>query len=98
GEGVSKDLGPPVFVSRTAPGDRVTVELFDVRKNFAKAKVIEILSPSKQRAEPPCPLFKVCGGCQWQHISYAHQLEAKTDIVVQAVKHIGKLPPDLVLP
>lgn len=96
GEGVVKDLGPPVFVNRVAPGDYVEIELFDVRKDFAKAKVTQIIKPSEHRSEPPCPVFKVCGGCQWQHMNYDYQLVAKEDIVRQAIKHIGKLDPQIV--
>lgn len=96
GEGVAKSLGPPVFVNRVAPGDVVEIELYDVRKDFAKAKVSRLITPSKHRAEPPCPVFKVCGGCQWQHLSYEYQLTAKEDIVKQALKHIGKLDSELV--
>lgn len=96
GEGVAKSLGPPVFVNRVAPGDVVEIELYDVRKDFAKAKVSRLITPSKHRAEPPCPVFKVCGGCQWQHLSYEYQLTAKEDIVKQALKHIGKLDGELV--
>jgi 23S rRNA (uracil1939-C5)-methyltransferase len=98
GEGVSRQYGVPVFVSRVAPGDLVEVRLFDVRKDFARGEVIKLLEPSAVRVEAPCKLFKVCGGCQWQHISYSGQLDAKADIVRQALKHIGKLPPDLVQP
>lgn len=98
GEGISKDLGIPIFLSRVAPGDKVTAELFDVRKNFARAKVVTVDEPSDHRVEPPCKIFKVCGGCQWQHIGYEHQLEAKQDIVRQAMKHMAKLNPDLVKP
>lgn len=98
GEGVSKDLGVPVFVSRVAPGDLITAELFDVRKNFARGRVVQIEEASDQRSEPPCKVFKVCGGCQWQHIDYQHQLAAKQDIVKQAIKHIGKLDPEVVQP
>src|SRR5580658_5389732 len=90
GEGVSKETGIPTFIERVAPGDVVEVELFDVRKNFARGKLKSILQPSPHRAEPPCPLFKVCGGCQWQHLNYRYQLQAKQDIVRQALKHIGK--------
>lgn len=98
GEGVAKDFGVPVFISRVAPGDVVTAELFDVRKNFARARVVSIDEPSAQRIDPPCKIFKVCGGCQWQHIDYEHQLVAKQDIVKQAIKHIGKLNADVVQP
>jgi 23S rRNA (uracil1939-C5)-methyltransferase len=98
GEGVSRDCGMPIFVNRTAPGDAVEVRLFDVRKDFARAEVVSVLAPSPVRAEPPCKIFKICGGCQWQHIGYADQLEAKADIVRQAIKHIGRLDPQLVKP
>ncbi|MBI2810676.1 MAG: 23S rRNA (uracil(1939)-C(5))-methyltransferase RlmD [Candidatus Melainabacteria bacterium] len=98
GEGVAKSLGPPIFINRVVPGDVVEVELFDVRKDFAKAKVTQIIKPSEHRAEPPCPVFKVCGGCQWQHMTYEYQLTAKEDIVKQALKHIGKLDAAIVKP
>lgn len=98
GEGLSKDLGVPIFVDLTAPGDRVEVELFDVRKNFARGRLVKIIEPSKERTEPPCPLFKVCGGCQLQHLSYEFQLQAKADFVKQAVKHIARLDANIVLP
>jgi 23S rRNA (uracil1939-C5)-methyltransferase len=98
GEGVSREGGMPIFVNRTAPGDRVEVKVFDVRKDFARAEVVRLLETSSARIEPPCKIFKVCGGCQWQHIDYANQLEAKAEIVRQAVRRIGRLDPKLVLP
>jgi 23S rRNA (uracil1939-C5)-methyltransferase len=72
--------------------------LFDVRKDFAKAAIVDVIEPSSVRAEPPCGLFKVCGGCQWQHMSYEGQLQAKTDIVRQALRHIGGQNEDVVRP
>jgi len=98
GEGLSKDFGIPIFVNRVAPGDLVDVRLFDVRKQFAKGEVVELIEPSELRAKPPCPLFNVCGGCQWQHMSYEYQLDAKSDIVKQALKHIGKIDGSIVQP
>ncbi|MBY0359273.1 MAG: 23S rRNA (uracil(1939)-C(5))-methyltransferase RlmD [Candidatus Obscuribacterales bacterium] len=98
GQGFTKDPGLPVFVNRGVPGDLLEVELYDLRKDFAHARIVEVIEPSVKRTEPPCKLFKVCGGCQWQHIAYEHQLELKTDIVKQAIKHIGKLDPSIVLP
>lgn len=96
GAGISKDFGKPIFVERVAAGDVVEVELFDVRKDFARGKVVSIKRPSADRQAPPCRLFKVCGGCQWQHISYQSQLKAKTDLVKQSVQYIGGIDADLV--
>lgn len=98
GAAISKDLGVPVFVERAAPGDVIDAELFDVRKDFARGSIVDVIEPSSVRAEPPCGLFKVCGGCQWQHMSYEGQLEAKTDIVRQALRHIGGQNEDVVRP
>jgi 23S rRNA (uracil1939-C5)-methyltransferase len=98
GQGLTRERGMPVFVDRVAPGDQVEIELFDVRKDFARGRLVRLVSGSEQRSEPPCKLFKVCGGCQWQHIGYDWQLKAKEDIVRQTIKHIGGLDPALVLP
>lgn len=96
GEGVTRQFGLPVFANRVCPGDLVELEIFDVRKDFARARLLRVLEPSNQRVEPPCKIFKVCGGCQWQHVDYQWQLAAKTDIVRQAVRRIGGLDPVIV--
>jgi 23S rRNA (uracil1939-C5)-methyltransferase len=96
GEGVGKDSGVPIFVSRVAPGDKALVELFDVRRNFGRGSLVRLLESSPERADPPCKLFKVCGGCQWQHLKYESQLKAKKDLIAQSLEHLGKLSPDLV--
>jgi 23S rRNA (uracil1939-C5)-methyltransferase len=98
GEGVTRDFGVPIFVHRAAPGDLAEIELFDVRKDFARGRVLRVIESSEQRAEAVCKLFNVCGGCQLQHLDYEWQLRAKEDIVRQAVKRIGGLDPELVKP
>ena len=98
GEGVTREHGPAIFVDRVAPGDVVDIELFDVRKDFARGSAVRVVEPSQQRTDPPCKLFKVCGGCQWQHLGYEWQLKAKQDLVRQTMKHIAGLDEDVVLP
>lgn len=98
GEAFARAGTLPVFIGRGAPGDLARVELYDVRKNFAKGKIESLIKPSEDRAEPPCKLFKVCGGCQWQHLAYEKQLEHKTGIVKQALVHIGGLDASVVKP
>lgn len=98
GDGVGTCQGVTVFVARTAPGDRVEARLFDVRKDFARGSLEALLESGPERVEPVCPVFSTCGGCQWQHVSYAGQLESKVDIVRQALKRIGGIEPDLVEP
>lgn len=96
GQGVCKHEGTPVFVDRGVPGDLVEIELYDVRKDFAHARIVRVLEESTSRTDPPCKLFKVCGGCQWQHIKYEEQLALKTDITKQVIQRIAGLDANLV--
>lgn len=89
GEGISKNLDVPVFISKTAPGDLVLAEIFDYRRSFAKGQILKVLTPGPERVEPECKLFKVCGGCQWMHIGYKAQLEYKKDLIEQSLRHMG---------
>lgn len=91
GDGVARTEGVVVFVPRTAVGDRARVRM-DVRKRFARGSVLELLEPSRDRIEPPCPHYvnDRCGGCQLQHIDYRAQTEAKRTIIRDSLARIGK--------
>lgn len=91
GEGVGKVDGLTFFVEGALPGEEVLAEVETRKKNYAVAKLIEIVKPSPERTEPFCPLYKDCGGCQLQHLSYPAQLKWKRQQVVDAVKRIGKI-------
>lgn len=77
GEGVCRVDGRVVFVPFALPGEEVRLEINSLQKNYAAARLIEVLEPSPQRVVPPCPVFTRCGGCALQHQSYSDQLEAK---------------------
>jgi tRNA/tmRNA/rRNA uracil-C5-methylase (TrmA/RlmC/RlmD family) len=81
-----------VFAPFTAPGDRVRVRLRDERPRFARGDVKELLAPGAARTDPVCAVFGSCGGCAWQHVEYAAQLEAKRGIVEDALARIAALP------
>lgn len=70
-----------VFVDGAVAGERVTVQIIERRKSFARAAVIGVDEPSTDRVDPPCPYFGRCGGCQWQHMRYEAQVAAKHEIV-----------------
>jgi len=89
GAGVGRYGGKVVFVPFTAPGDRVRVRPVADHGSYMRAELLEVLLPSPGRVEPPCPHFGVCGGCQWQHVAYPQQLEAKRAIVADALRRIG---------
>lgn len=89
GDGVGRSGEKVVFVPDTVPGDRVVVRLINVKPNYAKAKVKELLQPSSLRIKPACIVADKCGGCQWQHISYEYQLLVKRQAVIRALERIG---------
>jgi len=100
GDGIGKIDGFPVFVPDSAPGDLLKVEIVSCLKSYANGKIIEIITPSEYRIKPKCPIAKVCGGCQWQHIDYNEQLNAKKRIVQDTLKKIAhiEVPVNDVLP
>ena len=89
---------PVVFVPFTALGEEVEVEITEVKKNFARGKVVRIISASPERATPECPYFGECGGCQYQHLRYETQLELKGKQVADLFERIGKFPRQMVRP
>jgi 23S rRNA (uracil1939-C5)-methyltransferase len=86
---VGRHEGWAVFVPLAAPGDRVRAEIVEERRSFYRARLEAVLRASPDRAEPPCPHFGVCGGCQWQHLSYAAQLRWKHAVVAEQLARIG---------
>ncbi|WP_096439005.1 23S rRNA (uracil(1939)-C(5))-methyltransferase RlmD [Alteribacter populi] len=91
GAGVAKLDGYPIFVPRALPGEQGEIKVIKVKKNYAIGRLIELTEESEERVEPPCPIFKNCGGCQIQHLSYEAQLEHKRKHVEGVLRRIGKL-------
>jgi 23S rRNA (uracil1939-C5)-methyltransferase len=78
-----------IFVDDTTPQDLVEVELTNVKKNFAEARLIKVVKPSPFRRSPACPVAGSCGGCSWQHVHYAEQLRQKRLLVEQNLQRIS---------
>ena len=95
GEGVARVDRVPVFVGGALPGERVRAHVILVKKDYAVAKLTEVLSPSPDRTEPRCPYFGRCGGCNLQHIKYGAQLAYKRGAVADALKKIAHISADV---
>jgi 23S rRNA (uracil1939-C5)-methyltransferase len=91
GKGVARENGKAVFIPFTIEGELVSAKITREKKQFAEAEVVDLRQRSPYRVDPPCPYFGRCGGCAYQHIDYAHQLEIKTRQVRDVLKRIGKL-------
>jgi len=98
GEGVGRWQGRVVFVPDTVPGDWIRVRLVRVKPQYAQGKLHELLEASEHRVRPACIVADKCGGCQWQHIDYAYQLEVKRNLVLQSLERIGGFSQPLVEP
>ncbi len=90
--------GRAVFVPYVLPGEKVRVQVFDEKKSHARARLVEVLSPSPERIAPRCPHFGDCGGCHYQHLPYEKQLLLKRDILIDQLKRLANLPDPPVQP
>ncbi len=79
GAGIAHHQGKIVFVPGALPGEDVNLQLVEQRKNFAKAKLINVVNPSEHREVPACPHFDECGGCDLQHLNLEAQHQYKSD-------------------
>ncbi len=83
--------GRAVFVPFGLPGEHVRVELTEDKKNFARGKLLELITASPERIDPKCKHFGKCGGCHYQNLPYEKQLLAKTEILRDQLQRIGKI-------
>jgi 23S rRNA (uracil1939-C5)-methyltransferase len=89
GRGVARLDDLVVFVERALPGERVRARVVRAKSRFATARALAILQPSAARVAGRCAHLDVCGGCSWQELDYAAQLEAKTDLVRETLQRVG---------
>lgn len=89
GLGVARISGQVVFVHGGVRGETCSVRILKVLKNIAYARVEEVQEPSPARLEPDCPHFPACGGCDFRHVSYEEELEAKRRRVEDALRRVG---------
>jgi 23S rRNA (uracil1939-C5)-methyltransferase len=93
GVGLAHAEGQTLFVSLAAPGDLARVRVDSVRGRAAFASIVEVLEPSPARAEPPCPYFGRCGGCDFQQLTYEAQLAAKAEIIRDCLRRVAHAEP-----
>ena len=87
-----------VFVPFVAVGEEVEAEVTEVKKRFARAKLLRVIKASPERVQPECRYFGECGGCQYQHLSYSAQLDLKQKQVGDLFERLGGFNRNLVAP
>jgi 23S rRNA (uracil1939-C5)-methyltransferase len=98
GKGVGKTDDFVLFVDKAVPGDIADVQVYRSKKNFGEAKITKLIQPSEYRTEAFCEHFGTCGGCKWQHMTYAAQLKFKQKSVADALTRIAKIDIDGMMP
>ncbi len=91
GDGIGRVDNFVVFVPFVIEGERVEVEIVEVKRRYATADLVRVITASPRRVEPRCPYYAKCAGCQYQHIAYAHQLELKRRQIRDVFQRIGKM-------
>ena len=91
GKSIARVEGKVIFIERAVPGDVVDIKLLKSKKDWAEGYPLQFHSLSKERTEPFCQHFGVCGGCQWQMLPYDKQLFYKRQQVEDNLKRIGKI-------
>ena len=98
GEGVGRVDDFVVFVPFVIVGEIVEAEITELKKNFARAKLRRVVTPSPERVAPECQYCGACGGCQYQHIEYAAQLRFKHKQIADLFERVGKISPEKISP
>ena len=96
GEGVARLEEFVIFVPFVALGEVVEAEITEVKKRFARGRLLRVLEAAPERVNPRCRYFGECGGCQYQHLDYGVQLQLKRKQVCDLFERIGGLDPGLV--
>jgi len=93
GDAIARDAdGRVVFVEGALPGETVTAEIVEAKRDWARARVVDVLEPAPGRVAAPCPgVAAGCGGCQWQHVEPSTQAGLKRDVVLDALRRIGRV-------
>lgn len=94
GAGVARCDGKTVFIDGALPGEQVRFRYQRRKPRYDTGVVTAVLVPSVDRVVPPCPHFGVCGGCRVQHLAAAAQLQAKEQLVRDALARIGQVVPE----
>jgi 23S rRNA (uracil1939-C5)-methyltransferase len=89
GEGVARINGKATFIPYAIPGEEGEVEILQEHKRFARGKLTGLYTASPDRREPVCPAYYDCGGCAFQHVNYARELDLKRNVVKETLKRLG---------
>ncbi|APT84888.1 class I SAM-dependent RNA methyltransferase [Corynebacterium aquilae] len=81
-----------VFISGVIPGEKVRARLTQVKKNFARARLIEVVEPSAQRVAGACAAASQGAGCcDYHHIAPDVAGQLKVEVLQDCLRRIGQI-------
>ena len=86
GNGIAKQNNLVIFVKEALKGEKIKVRITNIKKNYAYARIIEILKESKYREKSKCPYYNICGGCSFMHTSYENEINIKKEYLEKIFK------------
>ena len=98
GRGVAHVDGKAVFIDGALPGETVRYVEGRRRRSYSNGQLLEIISASPDRVDPPCEYFGICGGCVMQHLARDAQLKAKQQVLLDSFVHIANIHPEEIIP
>lgn len=97
GRGIARFQGKTQFVENALPNEQVEARVIQSRRRFDELTTHSVIKPATVRAEPPCPVYNQCGGCQLQHLQTAAQTQFKQDSALEQLKRFANLQPEQIL-
>ena len=93
GHFIARHQGAVIFVRHAIPGEQCIIEITSTGSSFNRADVVSLSQPSEFRVDPPCRFSHRagCGGCDFQHITPAHQRKLKSDVITEQFSRIAKI-------
>lgn len=98
GKGIARVDGKAIFVKDVLPQEEAIIEIYKDKPKFGLGRLVELLKASPDRVTPKCPNVGTCGGCSLQHLSFEAQIASKQQVLIDNLKHIGKVTPENILP
>ena len=89
GQGVAKIEGCAVFVANGVVGDLCKIAILKANKTWALGKITQVIEKSPHRINRECPVAKLCGGCDFWHMTYEEECRLKADRVKQNLNRLA---------
>ena len=98
GKGVARIDEKATFIQGALAGEKITFRYTNCKKSYDEGLVTSVIESSPDRVQPKCAHYEICGGCSLQHLDADKQIEAKQQVLLDNLEHIGKVSAESILP